>query len=336
MNENKNPLVSIVIPVFNIEDLISKCIDSVIAQTYSNLEIILVNDGSTDQSSKICNEYAEIDGRIVLIDKENGGLSDARNCGIEKASGTLLTCIDGDDFISPTYVESLVSPFQESNVDLSVIGFKKVLPDFEYGTDSPFVSDARVELLTRNDALKKLFLQQGITTSAWGKMYKRESFTADIEYPVGKTYEDLPVTYRLFAKANLVAVILETGYFYVQHSKSITSTTRFNQRVHTIGFVEEAVDFVKANAPELTVVAEARAFMESVFIVSQVPSVKLLKHLDPLVLENAVRHRRAIFKTGSGLRQRAFAVMSFGGKYPLWYLARLVSFLGTLKTKYAA
>lgn len=206
--------ISIIVPVFNVEEFLNKCIDSIVSQSYSNIEIILVNDGSTDGSGEICDQWAKKDNRIRIIHKKNGGLSDARNAGIEEASGDFISFIDSDDFISPTYIQYLYDLLIDNDADLSVCQLFEV---DEYGK----------ELNKRSESLKKEHLVQGnekclqeflinsdIGTVAWRKLYRTCMFKPYFRYPKGKYHEDVWTTYKYIAKCNRIAIGYQQLYAY--------------------------------------------------------------------------------------------------------------------------
>ena len=192
------PLISVIVPCYNVEEYLPKCIESILNQTYRNLEILLVDDGSPDNCGRICDEYAAKDSRIRIIHKKNGGLSDARNAALDVMTGEYVTFIDSDDYVSDDYVEYLYKIIKESGVKLSVSSYQTFVDDSsaEICTNNPLF----VKIVHTNDALTGMFYQQIFDTSAWAKMYHRSLFSDGIRYPKGWLYEDLPTTYRLMMK----------------------------------------------------------------------------------------------------------------------------------------
>ncbi|MCT1377438.1 glycosyltransferase family 2 protein [Microbacterium sp. p3-SID337] len=324
------PLVSVIVPVYNIETLIEACVRSILRQSYRNLDIILVDDGSTDCSRSICEGIALTDDRVRVLSKANGGLSDARNHGIQNAWGEFITCVDGDDLVARHYVQSLMGPLLKTEADLSTIGFLRVREGFE--DTSATRSGVGYEVLAREEALERLFLQNGLTTSAWGKMYRRSAFEG-IEYPRGAIHEDLPVTYRLIARSRATAVIHGVGYFYVQRSSSITGRADYGRRVQAVRFAEEAVEFCRREERSLVGAAQVRAVMECAFIVSQVPRVAELRNLDPVVLGTLREYRRdALAYPGVPAMQKLTVMASYPGLPSLWMFMRARSIASSLRT----
>lgn len=210
-------LITIIVPVYNVEQYVARCLKSIIDQTYRNLEIIVVDDGSTDKSGTICDEIAHSDYRIKVIHKENGGLSDARNVGLEIAKGKYIGFIDSDDYIEPDMIECLHNSCIEHQADISVCG--RVCEMEESSQKYNLFSDFS-GVLTSNEAIKDLLIQKNCDSAAWDKIYKAE-LLRDIRYPKGIIHEDLNVTVRLFAQCKRVAFTGRTLYHYRVRNGSI-------------------------------------------------------------------------------------------------------------------
>ncbi len=220
---NENPKISVIIPVYNVEKYLRQCLDSVINQTYKNLEIILINDGSTDNSGKICEEYALNDERIKMIHKENGGISSARNTAIDTANGKFITFIDSDDDVELDYIDYLYNILKKFDCKMSVcthniIKKNKIKKSFNLKTDYK---------LSSQECIKKLLYNDGIDTSAWAKLYDKSLFD-NIRYPVGKLFEDIATTYKFFIKSKEIACGHLAKYNYNVRENSIV-TKKFNK-----------------------------------------------------------------------------------------------------------
>lgn len=214
-----NELISIIVPVYNVQKYLPRCIDSIINQTYKNLEIIVVDDGSTDDSGKICDEYAKKDNRIRVIHKENGGLSEARNIGINQANGDLIGFIDSDDYISKDMFEILRKSLIKYQTDISICNIQNVNEDGVRLSTQMDYHEEKTQVLEKKEALQ-LLLEDKIKSYAWNKLYKIELFD-DIRYPKGKKMEDLATTYQLFDRATRVVFNQEICYYYVYRKNSI-------------------------------------------------------------------------------------------------------------------
>jgi len=212
----EDKLVSIIIPVFKVEKYLKRCIDSIISQTYKNIEIILVDDGSDDNCPKICDEYKKIDSRIVVIHKKNGGLSDARNYGIKEAKGEYITFVDSDDTIEQNYVDCLLETLLKNNADISVCGY---MVKYDNGKEIPNANGKQM-ILNSKETLENMLYQRDFNVASWAKLYKRSLFNK-IEFPVGKIHEDAFTTYKLVMKSKRIACDLKPLYNYMIRSNSI-------------------------------------------------------------------------------------------------------------------
>ena len=220
----KNELISIIIPVYNVEKYVGKCLDSIINQTYKNLEIIVVNDGSKDNSLEIIKEYLKKDERIILIDKENGGLSDARNKGIAKAKGKYYMFIDSDDFADQNMVQVLYDNIKKYNKEISICNRYYYYEDGQ--KKLRFKNNNEVKNLNKEESLINLINFCDFDMSAWAKLYDAKLFKK-IEFPVGKLSEDYYIMYQLFDLSNGVVYDSRPLLYYLQQRKgSITKNNK--------------------------------------------------------------------------------------------------------------
>lgn len=244
----KDILISIVVPIYNVEKYLVDCIESILAQNYRNFELILVDDGSSDHCGEICDAYEERDPRIKVIHKKNGGLSDARNAGIEIATGDYIGFVDSDDYIESDMYEKLLNACLESHSDISMCGRYVVTEDKKVVFEK-FVLDGWMKYDSKT-AIGKLLLWDSCDSAAWDKLYKRTLFD-NVRYPLGVMSEDYDVTSRLFEKANGIVHIGEPKYHYVQRAESITKQGFTKKRFEVIYQVYQLVDFVSAIYPDL-------------------------------------------------------------------------------------
>ena len=253
------PLISIIVPVYNVERYLSQCIDSILAQTYENLEIILVDDGSTDNSGKICEDYADRNFRIKTVHKTNEGLANARNNGIEKAAGEYVSFVDSDDYIAKDYIEYLYDMVNANSAQIAVCGYQKV-----YETESNSISDETntkksVRVYNSFNALSALLYQRGVISSAWGRLFKRELFST-IRFPKGRRHEDVAVMYKLFDQAGTIAVGNQKKYYYRQRPDSIVHSAFDSRRMDYIIFTQECIEYMQDRHPDLENAAISRHF----------------------------------------------------------------------------
>ena len=217
--------VSIIVPVYNVEPYLRQCLDSVLGQTFKNFEVLLVNDGSSDSSGDICREYVEKDSRFHYFEKENGGLSDARNYGIERAQGEYLTFIDSDDFVNEKHLENLFLASRLTNADITIGGFSR----FENGTfwlyPDYFSSDSLVSF-TSAQAIQHLDSMFDVPflnfSTAWGKLFKRELFS-ELRFPYGKYAEDQFIIWKLYLKARSIYTFNVDSYVYRINKNGMSS-----------------------------------------------------------------------------------------------------------------
>lgn len=210
-------IISIIIPVYNVEKYLKKCIQSILNQTYKNIQLILVDDGSTDNSGKICDELKNKDNRIGVIHKENGGLSEARNVGIENATGKYIAFVDSDDYVLKDMYETLYKNLIANDADISICKYqyKKEEKKVDLKADTK-----DIVVMNNLQALKELLLNKKITNHVINKLYKKEIFD-NIKFPVGKKYEDIDVMYLLFERSSKIVYQDITKYIYINREGSI-------------------------------------------------------------------------------------------------------------------
>ncbi len=252
---DNQPLISVIVPVYNVEKYLPQCLDSIKNQTYKNLEIILIDDGSTDSSGILCDEESRNDRRIKVFHKENGGLSDARNYGIDKAKGSWLTFIDSDDYISSNYVEYLFKLSVTHNTKIATGAHtvfyesgKKVYKGF--GKDSESVQSEK-------EALNHILLDDGLDLSAWAKIYSAELFQ-NIRYPKGFAFEDTATTYKLFFQCDKIVAGGKSIYNYRIRSNSITTAGSFKKKMQLIENTKIMCSDITTKYPDLSQAAERR------------------------------------------------------------------------------
>ncbi len=230
-------MISVIIPIYNVEKYLTKCIESVINQTYKNLEIILVNDGSTDNSKEIIDKYSSIDSRIKVINKKNGGLSDARNVGIELAKGEYITFLDSDDWIELNMYEKLYKYIKQENADIVQCSYQKVY-------DEEVNNQKNKEEVNIMSGEKSLYNLGEKTVVVWNKIYKRELFN-DIRFPKGKYHEDEFTIYKVLYKANKIVDLNLPLVYYRQREDSIMNS-KFNlKRLDALEAFNERLAFYK-------------------------------------------------------------------------------------------
>lgn len=219
----KQSLISIIVPIYKVEKYLEKCIESILAQTYKNIELILVDDGSPDNCPSICDRYAKKDSRVIVIHKQNGGLSDARNMGLNIAKGDFISFIDSDDFVSDDFCELLLGAIIRENADMAICNYLRIDENDnliqEKNVDLPFKN----ECISPEEFMQGYFGKQGwYYVVVWNKIYKRSLFD-NLRFPYGKQHEDEFLIHHLIAQCNRIACIKNALYYYVQRKSSIIS-----------------------------------------------------------------------------------------------------------------
>lgn len=228
----EEPLVSVVIPMYNVGEYASACLKSVVGQNYDNLEIIVVNDGSTDQTLRLCTEMLSDEMRAIVLTKDNGGLSSARNYGLEHANGKYVTFVDGDDVLAPTAISTLVQIAEQESVPLSACRYVKIRS----------VDELRVtgisswNRLSGKELLRRLLCLDGESGSACGKLYRKDIYS-NLRFPVGQLFEDFGVVAQILSSVDYVSVTDEALYGYVTREGSITTDKNYTSK-HIDGMKE--------------------------------------------------------------------------------------------------
>ena len=240
-------LLSVIVPVYNVEPYLNRCVQSIVRQTYKDLEIILVDDGSTDRSPEMCDLWAGQDARIKVIHKKNGGLSSARNAGIDIAQGEVLSFIDSDDFIEPDMYQTMIFAMVESGKDIVCCGR---IVDLWGEREKRDFSRSSPKIYSKEDAMKEVLCLRDIDTSAWDKVYKKSLF-AELRYPVGKISEDAAIILQILNESNGIFHVGKSFYHYVFRENSISKKT-FTQNKHDVYInCVNMASFISKNHPEL-------------------------------------------------------------------------------------
>jgi len=240
--------ISVIVPVYNVEKYLEKCIDSILSQTFKNFEVILVDDGSTDSCGIICDEYERLDNRVKVIHKINGGLSSARNSGLEIASGEYVAFVDSDDWIDKNMYQELYNEAKKNNADIVQCKFIKA-KDENVSIYNNELNE--VEVIGNLDALCNLYNEKCIeTVVTWNKLYKRYLFN-DIVFPNGKIHEDQFTTYKLLYKANNVVLVDQAFYYYRQTPNSIMNSDFNMSRLDFLEALDQRLEFFKKINNEL-------------------------------------------------------------------------------------
>lgn len=268
MPNTVSPRISIIVPVYKIERYLRQCVDSILVQTYTNLEVILVNDGSPDNCGKIIDEYSLKDRRIIAIHKENGGISDARNAGIEVATGQYLGFIDSDDWIEPDMIELLYNNLIAQNADISLCSFTFSYVNFE----RPLCDKRQLFILDSDQAIIQCLAGNAFTVASWGKLYKREIFSS-IRYPIDKQYEDAFIIVDVMTEARVIVGDSIPKYHYRMRGSSTTnnnsSSMDFSRLMNIVEAHENICQSVETKTPHTKNFCKSM-LLKAIFFVLQI------------------------------------------------------------------
>ena len=232
------PEISVIVPVYNVEKYLPRCVGSILSQTFGDFELILVDDGSPDGCGAICDAYAQKDERVKVIHKKNGGLSDARNAGIDVACGEYLAFIDSDDWVHTGFLKALYDNAKKYHAEISMVNLHK-----EYDSYSENALEISEGICDKEQAMEYLYGDTGIYMNvAWNKLYQRNLFEG-IRYPVGKLHEDGFTTYKLIHKAKQVYISNEDLYYYYQRTGSIMNEQFSLRRIDEYEVYLERAEF---------------------------------------------------------------------------------------------
>lgn len=249
--KNPIPLISVIVAVYNMEKYLERCIDSILLQTYSNIEVILVDDGSRDASANMCDEYAKQDSRVKVVHKENGGVSSAKNLGLELATGEFVIFVDSDDWIELEMIEKLYSACRDNSADIACCGRYNV-----YGVSKkvglcPDLSD----VVSNKDFVLKIFCAKECDVSFADKLVKRMLFK-DLRFPLNEIHEEEHIIYEVIGRTEKVALVNEPLYNYFHRENSLSTAVFSEKRLVLLKRLERLMQFVENNMTEIKKQAE--------------------------------------------------------------------------------
>ncbi len=250
------PKISVIVPVYNIESCLKNCVDSILAQTYQNIEVILIDDGSTDSSSDICDAYAKLDDRIIVFHQPNKGQAVARNRGTEQATGNYITFIDGDDYIHPDFLRCLLDNIENYRAQIAICNMKKVKTISKKHFSK---IKGNTCLFNREDSLSSMLYQKDFDVDVGGKLYRSEHIKS-YPFPEGKLYEDIPTVVRAVASAEQVVLIPEKLYYYYQRPNSTVHKRTFQSIRDEIEMTDEMYSFIVKEFPRVEAAALCKKF----------------------------------------------------------------------------
>lgn len=319
MKEN-NELISVIVPVYNVEKYLKQCVNSIIKQTYTNIEIILIDDGSTDNSAHICDEFAQIDPRIKVFHKANGGLSSARNEGIKKSKGKYLTFIDSDDDISEDYVSYLYGLIKKYKVKLSICPYSVVNIKKNKTKIFNLGENYKEEKLNTEECLKRLLCEKGFSVSACAKLYEKSLFK-NVEFPIGKLCEDNGTTYKLIMKCNNIIYGNKSKYNYYKRDNSIMNS-KFNiKKLDLIELTDQMCTDIISAYPNIKTAAEKKRNHARLSVLRQMINseenqkiIKIRKEIINYLLNN----KKQILQNKYSEKREKIAIITLSINYKLF------------------
>lgn len=302
--------ISVIVPIYKVEKYLNRCIDSIINQTYSNLEIILIDDGSPDNCPIICDEYAKNDSRVRVVHKKNGGLSDARNAGLAIAHGEYISFIDSDDYIWSSMYEVMINIISKKNVDIVEcdINYNSTIKEFN-------IHKQIVNIYDNKDAMKELVLERDIHQVVWNKIYKRDVIK-DIFFEVGKINEDEFWTYKIIGNSKKVAKINQPFYCYTYRPESIMNSKYNLKRLDALEGKFNRLKYIQKNNLDLVDITKKNFFDSCLYSYQRLIKNKNKKEINKgkKIIKNYISY--------CDFRREEF--INFKFKYKLWiYLSKI-------------
>lgn len=312
--QSGEPLISVIVPVYNVQSYLDRCMNSLVSQTYQNLEIILVDDGSTDRSGEMCDLWHDKDSRVRVIHRKNNGLSQARNTGLSAATGTFITFVDSDDIISPCLCSVLYESIREG-ADIAICDAEHIFPDKTY----EFSVSTQQEILTAEEATKQMWYQKSFLPSAWGKLYRRELFDGK-QFTVERLFEDIDIMHELFDGAKVIVYNRSRLYGYVHREGSITTKAFCQRDLDILIIADKILSFVE-DKPTLVSAARAYAVTAAMRVYLNAPKTEQFRQ----GLETAggllSRYGREVMKDPNIRRKNRCALMLYFSCPPLMRFA---------------
>lgn len=303
-------MISVIVPVYNVKEFLNECVDSIINQTYKDLEIILVDDGSTDGCGEICDDYANKDKRIKVVHQKNQGLSAARNTGMEHMNGDYLTFVDSDDYLMPSALEHMLSLAKVHESDMVVCPFLQLEED---GSLMPCITQSALngtEVFDGAGKMSSYIKMKKYTNSAWGKLYAKELFR-ELRFPVGKIAEDVYVCYQVVHAAKRLVVDEAPQYVYRIRSGSITTSSSSIKKYDVLEGRLLETEFISSHYPELHRYAASRLCGEATLLVFRTGKDSFRYPQGDKLLKSILRKNLKIFlKSRHPLKRKVIAFMA--------------------------
>lgn len=330
-------LISIIIPTYNVEKYLDRCVNSVINQTYSNIEIVLVDDGSTDNSGVICDKYMKCDQRVKVIHKKNEGVAEARNVGLDNSNGEYVTFVDSDDYVPSDYVEYLYEILSLNKATISCCNFEYIYENSNQTIKSKNNKEIIVTY-SNKEALEDLLYQRNIDTSPWGKLYRKEVFK-NIRFPIGKIYEDFGTIYKVVSSAEKVVYSNQKKYYYLIRKDSTTGRSFSSKDFDMIELSKNLEKDIVTRYPEMKSAINSRIINMDFYFIRRMRRDEFKEEYDNIVSDIKKRRKNLLKDKKIKLKTRIGIYISYINirliKY-VYNFAKKIKFFGISKylTKY--
>ena len=308
----KQSLISVIVPVYNVKEYLNTCVESILNQTYENLEVILVDDGSTDGSGEVCDSYAKTDTRVQVLHTKNGGPAAARNRGIEVSKGEYLTFIDSDDSMEPELIETLYLAQKKSGANLVSCRWRNVYEDGRIERSSGQINGSVT--VGKEEALRRMLYQIDTDVCVWAKLYQRDLFKR-LRFEEGKIYEDFAIMFPILEQTKKVTFLGYDGYCYLQRSAGTMRQSFHRKKMALIDYAEVMYRHISTVYPKLAEAAAYRAVRADFNIYLQIPRTAEYKEERKRVENCIKKYRKTVLRD---------QYAGFGTKAPL--LCTLISF----------
>lgn len=319
----KESLVSIIVPIYNAKIYLEECINSIISQSYENLEIFLVDDGSTDGSAGICDKYAEKDDRIVVLHKKNGGQADARNMALEQIKGDYIAFADSDDILSNDYIEYMLNLAQSQDADIVQCEYIKFWNDEDLKRAKNNINEKNYESYDASGSLREFSYQRKFAPSPWCKLIRRKVW-GDIKFPLNMGYEDYAIMYKVLGRASKLIYSSHTVYFYRIHNLSTQHDKFTKKKKDRIIIADSLLKYVKENYPEIEQAARCRYCLAQLQYLMELPFDEKYRQDKKETMSNLKKYRASVLRDREVAKTlKIMLVSSYLGANVLMVLGRI-------------
>lgn len=316
-------MISVIVPVYNTEKYLEKCIQSIVSQTFTDFELILVDDGSTDRSGEMCDTYAYTDKRISVIHKQNGGPSEARNQASIKAKGELITFIDSDDFVTPDYLQTLYDVLIQTKADISAV----LMTELQENDEPKRTPSTKRKIITisGHNALLNVLYQKDLDTTPCGMLFKKQIVCSN-PFPVGKFHEDDFTMFKYFEQAEQVSIIKQVKYYYVQHESSIMHQKTDKIIQDEIEASDNLEEYFSGKDNDLLRAARSKKFSNYCQILVENPNLRDCEKYDRKIIEYLCQEKTEIIKDkNTRIKNKIAALILYIGPQMLSHVYSLIS-----------